>query len=164
MVRRDPGYWGGQLSHVGVAVLALGIALASNLSSHARVELDPGEQVRFDGYEVTYRAPFTRSEPNRTVEGATMVVTRDGKAVTELRPRFNTFPGSAMTIGTPAVHAAWRGDLYLTLRTLDGETATLDLDSSPGQWLVWTGGLLVAAGGVVALGRRRVRTGEMIRA
>lgn len=160
MVRRDPGYWGGQLSHVGVALLALGIAFASNLASHTRVEMAPGDTVRFDGYEITYRAPFTRTEPNRTVDGVTMVVTRDGEPVTELQPRFNTFPGTAMTIGTPAVHAGLRGDLYLTLRTLDGGSATLDVDSSPLQWLVWTGGLLTAAGGVVALGRHRSRVRE----
>ncbi len=155
MVRRDPGYWGGQLSHVGVAVLALGIALASNLSSHTRVEMVPGDTVRFDGYEITYRSPFARTEPNRSIEGATMVVTRSGETVTELAPRFNTFPGSAMTIGTPAVHSAWRGDLYLTLRVLDSSGVTLDLDSSPFQGLVWAGGLLTAAGGGIALGRRR---------
>ena len=48
-----------------------------------------------------------------------------------------------------------RGDLYLTLRSLDDETVRLGLDTSPMIWLLWLGGLTTAAGGFWSLAVRR---------
>ncbi|MEX2279834.1 MAG: heme lyase CcmF/NrfE family subunit [Acidimicrobiia bacterium] len=156
---RDPGYWGGQVSHIGVALLALGIALASNLAVHDQVTMQPGDVVLFDGWEVTYDAPFTRSEPNRTIVGVRLDVSKDGDAVTTLVPRLATFGNSAQAILTPSVHTTLAGDLYSTLRTIDPDSREIiiSLDSSPMQWLVWLGGLVTAAGGFISL-RRRVGT------
>jgi cytochrome c-type biogenesis protein CcmF len=154
---RDPGYWGGQVSHVGVALLALGIAFASNLAVHDQVTMVPDDVVRFDGWEITYVAPFTRSEPNRTIVGVRLDVSRDGDPVTTLRPRLAQFDNSAQAIITPSVHTTAGGDLYTTLRTIDPDSREIivSLDSSPLQWLVWLGGLLAGAGGFISLRARR---------
>jgi cytochrome c-type biogenesis protein CcmF len=153
---RDPGYWGGQVSHVGVAVLALGIAFASNLAVHDQVTMQQGDVVRFDGWEIRYETPFTRSEPNRTIVGVRLEVSRDGAAVTTLSPRLATFANSAQAILTPSVHTTLTGDLYTTLRTIDPDSreVIVSLDSSPMQWLVWLGGLVTAGGGLIALRSR----------
>ncbi|MEX2655184.1 MAG: heme lyase CcmF/NrfE family subunit [Acidimicrobiia bacterium] len=153
---RDPGYWGGQVSHIGVAILALGIALASNLAVHDQVTMQPGDVVLFDGWEVTYDAPFTRSEPNRTIVGVRLDVSKDGDAITTLLPRLATFGNSAQAILTPSVHTTLAGDLYSTLRTIDPDSREIiiSLDSSPMQWLVWLGGLVTATGGFISLRRR----------
>lgn len=155
LVARDQGYWGGQVSHAGVAVLAIGIATASILSLHNQVTLTPGESVSFDGYEITYKSPFVYSEPNRRVEGATVDLSVDGEVVTQLRPRFNEYPNFGQLVGTPAVHSDISGDVYLTLRRLDSSGIVLQLDSSPLQWLVWLGGLITVAGGFISLRARR---------
>ena len=70
LAQGDPGYWGGQIAHIGIAVLALGIAASANLVTSGTIGLAPGESARFAGYELVYQAPFTRQEPNRTVIGA----------------------------------------------------------------------------------------------
>jgi cytochrome c-type biogenesis protein CcmF len=163
LVGADPGFWAGQLSHAGVALVAVGIAFAANLAVHNEVSLAPGEVVRFDGYEVAYQSPFQRREPNRLVQGATLAVTRAGDPVTVLEPRLNLFEGSALAIGSPAVHTTWRGDLYLTLKSLDPAGIVLRLDSSPLQWMVWLGGLTAAAGGFLSLQARR-RAAEPVEA
>ena len=158
LFQRDPGYWGGQVSHVGVAVMALGIAFASNFAVHDQVTMLPGDTVRFDGYEITYEAPFSRAEPNRSIVGARLDVMRNGDPVTTLNPRLATFPNSAQAILTPSVHTTLTGDLYTTLRTIDppSREIVLNLDSSPMQWLVWLGGIVTAGGGFIALrGRHR---------
>jgi cytochrome c-type biogenesis protein CcmF len=158
----DPGYWGGQLSHVGVALVTLGLAFAGNLAAHTEVTLEPGESVDFNGYTLTYDAPFSTSETNRNVVGATVEVMRDGESVTTLRPRLNQFNNASSLIATPAVHTTFGGDLYLTLRTVPEPGITLSLDSSPLMWTVWLGGLLTGIGGFVAgRGRRRRRRREI---
>ncbi len=161
LFQRDPGYWGGQVSHIGVALLALGIAFASNLAVHDQVVMEPGDVARFDGWEVRYDAPFTRNEPNRTIVGVRLEVSRDGTPVTTLLPRLASFDNSAQAILTPSVHTTPAGDLYSTLRSIDPSSRQIiiSLDTSPLQWLVWLGGLVTAAGGFISL-RARARQSE----
>jgi cytochrome c-type biogenesis protein CcmF len=156
LLSSDPGYWGGQLSHIGVAVLALGLSFAGNLSAHTEVDLDPGEKASFAGYEITYDSPFIRDEPNRRVQGATVILSRGGETVATLQPRLNLFDNSAQAIPTPAVYTTVGGDVYLTLRLIDAGHVVLTLDSSPLMLTVWVGGLITAAGGFVAY-RGRLR-------
>ncbi|MGH8916707.1 MAG: heme lyase CcmF/NrfE family subunit [Acidimicrobiia bacterium] len=154
VVVNDRSFWAGQLSHIGVALVTIGIAFAANLPLHSVVELSPGESVDFAGYTLTYDAPFRRNEPNRVVEGAHIEVVQKGRRLTTLEPRVNIY-GEASAVFTPAVMTRPGGDLYLTLRALDSETVELGLDTSPMIWLVWLGGITAAAGGFWSLAVRR---------
>jgi cytochrome c-type biogenesis protein CcmF len=165
MFRADPGYWGGQVSHAGVALIAIGIASASLLSSHTQATMAPGESVEFAGYTLTYETPFSRTEPQREVSGATIAAERDGEFVAELRPRQNVYPNFAQPVGTPEILTTIGGDLYVTLRRLTSEGIVVDLDTSPMMWLVWLGGLITVAGGFISSRARsaRSRTEETVR-
>jgi cytochrome c-type biogenesis protein CcmF len=143
----DQGFWAGQLSHVGVALVALGLAFTANLATHTTVDLAPGDSFAFAGYEITYHSPFQRTEPGKTVVGAIVVVERQGRVVAELEPRANYFGGDTSGITTPAVLSRLGGDLYLTLLDIDSTGIRLQVDTSPLIWLVWLGGLVTAAGG-----------------
>jgi cytochrome c-type biogenesis protein CcmF len=156
VLSNDQPFWAGQLSHVGVVLVALGIAFAANLPLHAEVELAPGEMVDFAGYTLVYDAPFRRNEPNRVVQGARVTIEQDGRRITTLEPRAHFYGDGQTVISTPAVMSRPDGDLYLTLRTLDSETVELRLDTSPMVWLIWLGGLTAAAGGFWSLAARRV--------
>jgi cytochrome c-type biogenesis protein CcmF len=150
-LKAHPSFWAGQLSHTGVALLVVGMSLAANLGLQAETTMAPGESVVFAGYELTYRSPFLYTETNRRVQGAVIAVTRSGRFVTELAPRANYFGNDTSGITTPAVHSTWRGDLYLTLLNLDPRGILLRLNTSPGIWLLWLGGLVTAAGGAISL-------------
>jgi cytochrome c-type biogenesis protein CcmF len=159
MVAADRGYWGGQLAHIGVATVAVGLAFAANLSVHTEVSISPGDSVSFAGHELVYEAPFARREPNRDVQGISMSLVRDGRTIATLEPVVNLFDNSTQPIATPVVYTRPGGDLYVTLRAIDGGAAVLTLDSSALMWMVWFGGMLVAAGGFVSVrGRRRSRS------
>ena len=140
----DPGYWGGQLSHIGVALAAVGLAAAANLATHTEVDLVPGDTASFAGYELTYLTPFLRNEPNRTVTGATVVVERDGEVVT-VQPRINEYPGTGAGIVTPAVHSSLRGRPVSHPDPDRCRGITLQLDTTPAVWLIWLGGLVAAS-------------------
>jgi cytochrome c-type biogenesis protein CcmF len=155
VIGNDQPFWAGQVSHVGVALVAIGIAFAANLPLHSEVELAPGESVEFAGYTVTYQAPFRRDEPNRVVQGARVQVSDGHRVLTTLEPRANFYDTATGGIITPAVMSRPGGDLYLTLRDLDTESVRLGLDTSPMIWLVWLGGLVTASGGFWSLAARR---------
>lgn len=160
-LRSDTSFWAGQLSHSGVALVAIGMALAANLALHGEVNMAPGESTRFAGYELTYRSPFLITEPHRRVQGATVEVYRDGDLVTTLRPRANFFGTDTSGITTPAVHSGISGDLYLTLIDIDPTGILLRLNTSPGIWLLWAGGLVTTAGGLWSLNARRRQSAEV---
>ncbi len=147
-MRSDPGYWGGQISHVGVALLAMGIAISANLAVQAELTLQPGQTAEFAGHELTYVTDFSRQEANRSVVGARVEVRRAGRVVAELEPRLNQYVRSNQPIATPAVDASLRGDLYLSLASLGGDTLSLEVFWFPFIWLIWVGGLVAAAAGV----------------
>lgn len=153
LFQRDPGYWGGQVSHLGVALIAVSIVFISQLSLSREVTMVPGDRIEFSGYQVAYQAPFLRRFPNRQEEGARIEVSRDGR-VEVVEPRINLFDNGGVAIGTPAVLSHLPGDLYLTLRSIGPEQIVLTLDHSPLQWMLWVGGLVAAGGGALSLGSR----------
>ncbi|MDH3538681.1 MAG: heme lyase CcmF/NrfE family subunit [Acidimicrobiia bacterium] len=150
-MRRDPGYWGGQIAHIGVAVLAIGIGISANQGVETQVVLEPGQTLEFAGHELTYLEDFSRVEPNRNVLGARVEVTRDGKTLAVLEPRLNQYVRSSQPVATPAVDTSFRGDFYLSLTGIGGGRISLDVFWFPFIWMVWVGGLLAAAGGLFSL-------------
>lgn len=155
VVKGDPRFWSGQLSHVGVVLVALGISFAANLSQHQEVVMEPGDTVEFAGHTVTYRAPFQRSHPGKTSTGVRLEVIRPNGSRATLEPTHNFFPGHPNGVATPAVDTRASGDLYVMLMTLDGGIATIELDTSPLMWVLWLGGMTVAAGGFLSYRTRR---------
>jgi cytochrome c-type biogenesis protein CcmF len=154
VVGGDQPFWAGQLSHLGVVLVALGIAFAANLGEHREVDMEPGQTVEFSGYAITYRAPFLQQEPGKVTRGARLEVTK-GETVIFMEPAANYFGADTTGVSTPAVLTRPGGDLYVTLLVLTPETATLTFDTSPMIWLLWIGGLTTAAGGFWAVGARR---------
>lgn len=144
VMRNDAGYWGGQLTHVGVALLAIGIAFSANLSVDSTVTLTPGETASVAGFELTFREHFNRQEPSRSVTGASIAVARDGKVITVLEPRLNQYPQARDAVATPDVDASFAGDLYLSLQALEDQQVSLRVFWFPLIWLVWIGGFWTA--------------------
>jgi len=149
-LRSDPPFWGGQIAHIGVVILALGIAVSSNQAVEGAFDLSPGDTAQIAGHEVEYLGPFSREEPNRTVIGAEVEIRRGGDVLSTLEPRLNQFARSSQSIASPAVDTSLRGDLYLSLAALDGGDITLEVFWFPFIWLVWAGGFLASLGGVYA--------------
>ena len=156
-LRADPGYWGGQISHVAVALAAIAIATTSGLAVRQTVTLGRGDTATVGGYCVRYVEPFTRSEPNREVEGI-RVELLDGtcaRSIALLEPRVHIYPNATQPVATPAVWTGLRDDVYLSLGGGTTSQAVLSVFVFPFQWLLWAAGAVVVLGGLVALARKR---------
>jgi cytochrome c-type biogenesis protein CcmF len=155
-VGNDLGYWGGQLAHVGVALVAVAIATTSALAVRSEVTLAPGDTAVVDSYCVEYREAFSRIEPERRVQGVRIglfdATCTNEKAM--LEPRLHEYPKFGRVIATPDVYTGLVDDVYLTIAGVDDQTIRLTVLIFPLQWLLWFGGLTIVAGGIVALGRR----------
>lgn len=162
VVTGDGAFWAGQLSHAGVVLVAIGIAFAANLGAHAEVVMSPGDTTTFEGYTITYESPFRQASPSKTIEGSRLTVTRDDRLIGIVEPSWNRLGNSPSVVGTPDVLHRPSGDLYFTLRDLpdDSGRVTIAFDTSPMIWVLWLGGLVIVAGGFLAMrARRRERVG-----
>ena len=160
IVRNEPGYWGGQLSHVGVALVAIAIAASSGLAVRQTVEIGVRETAVVDDYCIGYLGPFSRTEPNRVVEGAEVALMRADCAtpIRLMAPRVHRYPNSPQAIATPDVRTGLFDDVYLSLSGLTAEgTLVVEVFVFPLMWMLWTGGLITVLGGLVALRGRRTR-------
>lgn len=163
LFRADPGYWGGMVAHTGVALVAVAIAFSGSFDSRAEITLSPGASAEFDGYTITYVAPFAYEETHRTVIGAEFTLSRGGDRIATLSPRLNQYDNQVQAIPTPAVHTGIREDIYLSLVRIEpGSTdVTIDALRFPLMWMLWLGGLIVVSGGLWSFAaRRRTRTVE----
>ncbi|MFQ5522738.1 MAG: heme lyase CcmF/NrfE family subunit [Acidimicrobiia bacterium] len=158
LVAANQPFWAGQLSHLGVIIVALGIAFAANLGAHAKADMVPGDSIEFAGYTISYESPFQRTYPDRVTKGARMTVTRDGEFVTVMEPAGNFFGADTAGVSRPDIYQRPWGDIYITLIRLEDGVASLTFDTSPLVWLIWLGGLVTTAGGLwVAMARRKDR-------
>ena len=159
-IRADRGFWGGQLAHAGVALVAVAIATTSNLGQNLdQVEMAPGDRIEFAGYELVHTGVVTSRNPNRLTSSARIQVWRDSRPQGWVAPSLSQFPASALPIATPGIHRSFTEDLYLSLTRIDEQGIALRAATAPFQWVLWLGGLACAAGGLYSLrGRKRRRS------
>jgi cytochrome c-type biogenesis protein CcmF len=148
---------GGMIVHVGIVVIAVGIAAAGSFASRSSVTLSPGQSVAVDGHVVRLESVRTFVEASRSGDEA--IVQVDGRGV--LRPAIDTFTGTTQQVGTPAFTSSLFEDVYVAPTTLlakrGEELATLQIVVQPLVSWLWIGGAIVAAGALLAAlpGRRR---------
>lgn len=159
VVGNDAGYWGGQLAHVGVAFMAISLATTSGLALRDSVTLGVGETAIVGNYCIRYVEPFSYIEPNREVSGVTVEVLDASctEVLKELGPRINAYDGTSQPIGTPSVWTGLIDDVYIGIAGGDASTVQLNVFVFPFQWMLWAGGVIVVAGGLLALVRKPAR-------
>ena len=157
LVRGRRGYWGGQLAHVGLALIALAITVSGSMADRSAATLAPGESVRFAGYTVTYEGSYERQLPDRKVLAARFVLRENGRVVRVAEPRLSTFPRQVTAVAAPSVWTTPTQDVYVALTRLDDQQAAVNLYRYPLMWLLWAAGFLVVFGGLWALGGRRAQ-------
>ena len=155
-IRNERGFWGGQIAHIGIALSVVAIATTSVLATRTEIPLVVGETAIVEGYCLKYEESFSRVEPQRNVAGARIAVLDVTCTETRrvLEPRLHEYPKFGQVITTPQVWTTWIDDVYLSLAALDEGGIRLKVLIFPLQWLLWVGGAIIVAGGVLALGRK----------
>ncbi len=169
LVRSNRRRYGGYVAHLGVFLVALGVAASSSLRKENEATLKPGETLSVAGHTVRLRQVWGREEPQRSVVGATMEVLDGTRVVGTMEPRMNFYPMSQQPVPTPDVRSGPLGDLYLNLMAVrpDGSTATVKAISEPLVPWIWLGGGVVVLGAVLGAwpsSRRRVAATSIVSA
>jgi cytochrome c-type biogenesis protein CcmF len=152
--------YGGYTSHIGVVIVALGIAGPSAFKHEQSATLKPGQTMTLGKYTVRFDGLFAHDEPQRFVVGANLGVLIGNKEVGKLDPRLNYYRTREEPVTTPAVRSRVANDLYINLLAFEknGAHATINVLIEPLVSWIWVGGLVVAFGafiGVLPLQRKR---------
>ena len=145
--------YGGYVAHLGIFLVALGIAASQSFRTEREATLKPGEAMILDGRTIKLKELWGRQEPQRAVIGATFDITVNGKARGTAEPRMNFYPTSQTPIPTPDVKSSILGDLYFNLQSIreDGSAATIKVIHEPLVPWIWFGGLVVVCGALIAM-------------
>ncbi len=146
---------GGMVVHVGVVVIAVGLAAATSFLHRGELHLARGKSGTFAGHTVTFVGTRNVVSPSHSALEAVLRV--DGGGV--FRPALSTFGAGSTPVGTPAIDSGWRDDVYLTITSIPdtGGVWTFGVVEQPLVMWLWIGAGLVAAGSVLSAipGRRR---------
>jgi cytochrome c-type biogenesis protein CcmF len=153
VVSKNRRRYGGYVVHLGIIIMAVGIALSSTYRREREVTLGIGQAVTYEGYTVRLDSLYAGREPHRDFVEAAFSVGRGGEVSETMRPRLNYYPMSQQPIGTPKVRTRPNADLYLSLMAYDqtGSSATVNVIVNPMVVWIWIGGAIMALGALFAI-------------
>ncbi|WP_420594829.1 heme lyase CcmF/NrfE family subunit [Deinococcus sp.] len=148
-LREQPRRYGAYLAHIGLVVLALGVAFSGAYKRSDEITLYIGKDQQVMGQ--TLRLEGTT--PSKLAYGTSLTarVRVDGQTLT---PRNNAYvqdPGTPYP--TPAVRYSVLGDTYLTATAFDqkGQWVSVRLIQSPLVSWIWVGTLIIVLGAGITL-------------
>lgn len=152
------GYYGMQAAHLGMAVMIIGVSMASEFGSERSVLLAPGQSVDLGDYVFTYNGTETVRGPNYIAEEADISVSHSGTPLENLHPQTRIYLAGGNPSTEMAIDAGLTRDLFITLgeqRENDAWTMTIYL--KPFVRWVFFGSIFMMFGGLVAAGDKRYR-------
>ncbi len=148
---------GGMIVHLGVVLIAVGMAASSSYLRDSEFALVPGQTATIGDHTVKYLGLRTVERDEKRSYVASVQI--DGDEIHE--PSYNLFRGAGQGIGEPSVATSFVEDVFLTLEQPlplgPDDAATIRVIVQPLVAWLWTGGALMALGTALAAfpGRRR---------
>lgn len=139
---------GGQVVHLGVAVMAVGIAVSSAYQVEGQATLRRGQSMTVGGNVVRLdRVGFTQ-DARRSVQRAYLTVNRGE----QLAPSLNLYRQAPQATASPAIRSGATGDVYAILvqAARDGSVATIRIFLNPLVTWIWFGGAVILLGALIA--------------
>ena len=159
LATRNRRRYGGYAVHLGVLVMAIGVAVSSGLATDLTVTLAPRESATIAGYQVTHQRLVVEPLANdaRVIESRAEVA-YEGRQSGTLATALRDYPNSPTAIATPAVRTSLAEDLYVTLLAYDtsSQAVTLHLFVNPLVVWIWIGGAIVGVGAAFAIWPERL--------
>jgi cytochrome c-type biogenesis protein CcmF len=158
-LRRLPAsYWGMMTSHLGLAVLALGITMVTTFETERDVRLAPGQTHEQGGYTLRFEGVRAVQGPNYDAQEALVTVFRDGRQVAQMRPQKRVYWVQREPMSNAAIRTRFSHDLMVALgNPMGGGSWSVRVYHNPFQAWLWFGGGLIVLGGFVAAADRRYR-------
>ena len=165
--RLTPSYYGMLLAHLGLAAAILGVAMGTSFEDERDMRMAVGESVDTEfGYHVRFDAIEAVTGPNYQGQQGHFSLYEGEQLIAKLHPekrRYHARSGQVMT--EAAIDASLWRDVYIALGEPVGEDAwAVRVHIKPFVRWIWLGGILMAAGGLLAILDKRYRRGASSKA
>jgi cytochrome c-type biogenesis protein CcmF len=150
--------YGGQVVHVGIAMILVGVVGSSLFNTKRDVPLTVDQTVDVGRYQMKLDSVAMADGPNYRGLRATITL-RDATHTTTLTPERRRYDKAEQASSQVAIDSTWREDLYVNLAdwTDDGKTAVVEAIVNPLVSWIWIGGYVLAGGTVICLLPRLTR-------
>ncbi|HXJ83948.1 MAG TPA: heme lyase CcmF/NrfE family subunit [Candidatus Methylomirabilis sp.] len=144
--------YGGFVVHLGVLVVALGVAGSQAWSIHTETTLEKGQSVALAGYTVRFDGLAASEESNHSKVTGAFTVT-NGRPLGVLHPAKKFYPQEQSPIAAVDYRLGLTEDLYLVLGDYaqDGSHATIKIQVNRMVSWLWIGGLVLTLGAALAI-------------
>jgi cytochrome c-type biogenesis protein CcmF len=153
LLLRQNRRYGGFVVHLGILVVALGVAGSQAWSLQTEATLAKGEAVELGGYRVRFDGLDASEESNHAKVTGTFSVTHGARPVDVLQPAKKFYPQEQTPIAYVDYRLGFLEDVYLVLGDFarDGSHATIKVQVNRMVSWLWLGGLLLTLGTVLAV-------------
>jgi len=142
--------------HSGLILLALGVFASKAYEFSDFQSMQIGESVHSGGYQLEYRGIAQEMRADYLETKAELLLSQNGRSLALLSPYLNQYDDGQQTMTIPAVRSSLANDVYIVLSgwSDNGEQATFQIFVNPLINFLWFGGVLLLAGGYLALAPR----------
>jgi len=144
--------YGGFIVHLGILVVALGVAGSQAWSVHTETTLEKGQTVALAGYRIRFDGLQQSEESNHSKVTGAFTVT-NGRPLGVLYPAKKFYPQEQTPIAGVDYRLGFVEDLYLVLGDYarDGSHATIKVQVNRMVSWLWIGGLVLTLGAMLAI-------------
>jgi len=152
LVRQNRRY-GGFVVHLGILVVALGVAGSQAWSRQTEATLSRGESVELAGYKIRFDSLAASEESNHFKVSGTFTVANGARRPTVLYPAKKFYPQEQTPIAYVDYRLGFIEDVYLVLGDFarDGSQATVKVQVNRMVSWLWIGGLILTLGAALAV-------------
>jgi cytochrome c-type biogenesis protein CcmF len=156
-------YYGMVVSHIGVAMMVLGVAISNGYGIQADVIMAPGDVTQLGKYTVEYVDEHDLVGPNYHGVKAEFILKDGGRSI-KIYPEKRIYDVTKIPMTDSAIDVSAFRDIYIALgEPLDGQSWSVRLYYKPLIRWIWTGGFLILMGGFLALLDRKFYTTQKSR-
>lgn len=151
LVSRNRRRYGGYIVHLGIMLMAVGIAGSSFFKTEAEAHLAPGESVTVKDYTLHFAGLSDYSTSSHYILAGTIVVSQEDKMLGIMSPEKNFHPGDWPSTTEAAIRSTPQEDLYLVLAGWEEDgSATFKITINPLMMWLWSGWGVLILGTLVA--------------
>ncbi|MFW5997907.1 MAG: heme lyase CcmF/NrfE family subunit [Desulfovermiculus sp.] len=155
-IRKSRSKWGIMGIHLGLGILALGIALSGPYKQEKDAVLAPGEELRLGEYTFTYTSLDTDRTQRMESYKASLDVEKNGQSLGRLRPERRLYNKFDQPFAEASVHPGLGDELYATLLGFDqDQQIRVQVRINPGVNWIWIGGTIMCLAGLLAVQREK---------
>jgi cytochrome c-type biogenesis protein CcmF len=150
--------WGMHLAHLGLAVFVVGVTLVKSYEAESEQRIEVGQTVQVGAYSARFISVDPVRGPNYDGVQGHFEISRSGKIVEILHPQKRIYRAGKQPMTEAAIDRSPLRDVYISMGEPVGDKAwAVRLHVKPFVNWIWSGCVLMALGGFVAIADRRYR-------